>query len=424
MDYTSSSASSAYSYASTAHSYASTSITRPPSYSTYSSPPAGSGGPLHSDVSSFNEAFATSQGQLGPLDLGPPGYRATITLFEGTPDEKTIYLGPWEIVGSEHRRVLWQGSYQAERLEHFLPSPIPSDTIPHTLHGLHRRFSDPYELERYVTFRDRHRVRYTSEDGQVIFDRPMEVKYEFTSLEFSWRFQGDLRRKDLVDCFDVDVVWTNNHGRTDSFGSVKGMGTGQRLKVWYDQYNASHSITMCANKIDRRYREYYTYNFEQDIRTRDRDDRRRHVKLATLDGRRGSAPEGRMTGLAAAFRQRQRSVGGGSGTGRSQDIRFLGIQFSRDEGKQPTWFCTILQLTKLLNCLILDYHRFFTTWAAVHASEGEFRGVAYPHDRFELPSPEMPPGTNLEYSHVDPYSGGGVQTLPETLDGLDVNDAQ
>jgi hypothetical protein len=44
----------------------------------------------------------------------------TSILFEGTADEKTIYLGPWEVVGNEHRRILWQCSYQLERLEHFL----------------------------------------------------------------------------------------------------------------------------------------------------------------------------------------------------------------------------------------------------------------------------------------------------------------
>ena len=41
------------------------------------------------------------------------------TLFENTINERTVYLGPWEIVGSEQRRVLWQCSYQMERLEHF-----------------------------------------------------------------------------------------------------------------------------------------------------------------------------------------------------------------------------------------------------------------------------------------------------------------
>lgn len=41
------------------------------------------------------------------------------TLFEGTVDEKTVYLGPWEVVGTDHRRVLWAGSYQLERLEQF-----------------------------------------------------------------------------------------------------------------------------------------------------------------------------------------------------------------------------------------------------------------------------------------------------------------
>jgi hypothetical protein len=56
------------------------------------------------------------------LDLGPPGFQATIILFQDTPDERVVYLGPWEVVGSEQRRVLWQGSYQNELLEHYCAS--------------------------------------------------------------------------------------------------------------------------------------------------------------------------------------------------------------------------------------------------------------------------------------------------------------
>ncbi len=43
-------------------------------------------------------------------------------LFQDTPDERTVYLGPWEVVGSEQRRVLWQCSYQNELLEHYCMS--------------------------------------------------------------------------------------------------------------------------------------------------------------------------------------------------------------------------------------------------------------------------------------------------------------
>ncbi|OLN92886.1 hypothetical protein CCHL11_08810 [Colletotrichum chlorophyti] len=53
-------------------------------------------------------------------------YRTGRTLFENTPNERTVYLGPWEVVGSEQRRVLWQCSYQSELLEHFRTLfPVP-----------------------------------------------------------------------------------------------------------------------------------------------------------------------------------------------------------------------------------------------------------------------------------------------------------
>jgi hypothetical protein len=41
------------------------------------------------------------------------------TLYPDTPNPVTVYLGPWEILGSEERRVVWQCSYQGEVLEHF-----------------------------------------------------------------------------------------------------------------------------------------------------------------------------------------------------------------------------------------------------------------------------------------------------------------
>lgn len=41
------------------------------------------------------------------------------TLFEGASNELAVYLGPWEVVESETRRVVWQCSYQGEVLEQF-----------------------------------------------------------------------------------------------------------------------------------------------------------------------------------------------------------------------------------------------------------------------------------------------------------------
>lgn len=41
------------------------------------------------------------------------------TLFEGTSREIAVYLGPWEVVGTDTRRVAWQCNYQGETLEQF-----------------------------------------------------------------------------------------------------------------------------------------------------------------------------------------------------------------------------------------------------------------------------------------------------------------
>ena len=214
-----------------------------------------------------------------------------------------------------------------------VPTAAPSDVMPHTLHARHRQFSDPFQLEQYVTFREPHRIRYTNESGTVVLDQYIEVKYEFSTADSSRRFQGDLRRKDLIDFFDVGVIWTDIQGRTDSFGNVRGIGAVQRLKMWTDQYNSAHSLTILANRAEGRYREYHVDQFEGEIRNR--DDRRRTLRLVT-QGRRGGAQEGRRISLSSAFRSRQRS-GGASSSGGNADIRYLGIQFSRNEGEKKSF---------------------------------------------------------------------------------------
>ncbi|KAK6843223.1 hypothetical protein PG987_004083 [Apiospora arundinis] len=379
---------------SSSRSYASSSFSVPPAYTPNSNlaSSAGSNWTPNSAVSALTDELSSPPGQLRPLDLGPPGYQATIVLFEGLPEEKTVYLGPWEVVGSEHRRVVWRCSYQLELLEHFcmaarvhtLPSPHPADTFPHTLHSLHRQFSDPCLLEQYVTFREAHRVRYTAEDGVVIFDQPMEVKYEFTTIESAIHFQGDLRRKDLIDCFDIDVVWSDTHSRTDTFGNVRGIGTAQRLKLWSDRQNSAHSISIFANRSDRRFREYPVDFFEGEVRGR--DDRRRMLRLNCAGFKAES-----FGGLPASFGPFPLVVFGPA-------RRTIGYTLSGDTVHPPR-------------------RRFLDTWIVAHSSDSEFRGIAYPQDAFELPSPEIPPDT--PYELPPPSRFHQAMTLPTVLEPED-----
>ncbi|WDK18832.1 hypothetical protein CGRA01v4_10119 [Colletotrichum graminicola] len=327
-------------------SFTSSSLGRPPSYGQpYASPLDATWTPTSgaSTISALTSDASAPQASLHPLDLGPPGYQATITLFENTPNERTVYLGPWEVVGSEQRRVLWQCSYQSELLEHFLPSDVPADIFPHTLHARHRPYTDPCELELFVSFREPHRVRYTTGEGVVIHDHLMEVKYEFTTVEGSIRFQGDVRRKDLVDYYDVDVVWSDVHGRTDSFGNIRGMGLVQRLKLWRDRCSTYHSLTVFTNRAEgRQYQEYELHNFDGELRNRDH--RHRQVRLTVRGSRRSSAPDSSGSSrLRFTFSHRMRlrvrsgSQGGQPNSETSSspgtfDFRYLGIQFSKREG--------------------------------------------------------------------------------------------
>ncbi len=226
-----------------------------------------------------------------------------------------------------------------------VPSNVPADVFPHTLHARHRPYGDPADMELFLTFREPHRIRYVTANDAVVHDDRIEVKYEFTTCDGSHRFQADVRNKELVDYFDVDVIWSDRDGRTDAFGSVRGIGAIQRLKIWRDRYSTYHYLTFLANRTDRRYREYMVLAFDGDIHNR--DDGHRRLRLH-VRGRRSSTSDGanHNGGGHGPGRRWGRRGGGGSGAGRGAqqppaplpggatlDIRYLGIQFSRTEGE-------------------------------------------------------------------------------------------
>ncbi|KAK3330325.1 hypothetical protein B0H66DRAFT_57212 [Apodospora peruviana] len=382
-------------------SFTSSSMSIPPSYAQQTSPINATFTPTSavSAVSSESSAPETP----GPLDLGPPGYHAAIKLYEHTPNETTVYLGPWEIAGSNPPRVVWQCSYQGEVLEHFLPSDNSGDIFPYSLHAQHRRFGDPREMELYLTFREPHRVRYTTIDG-VLHDEYVEVKYEFTTIEGSIQFQGDIRRRDLIDWFDVDVVWSDSHRRTDSYGNVRGLGTIQRMKLWRDRYSTFHYVTFFANHR-RRWKEYVVHDFDGNLRHRDDRHRRLQLNARGAAPRRGSGSSEssshshnreRRFSASSIFRtarstgsSNSANAGGSSSSSAAQthtqsqsliDVRYIGIQFTRNDRMQPGND---------------DYRRFVERWTQVHAEDEEF-DVAFPTNHFELESPHINGATDYE----------------------------
>ncbi|KAJ4295750.1 hypothetical protein N0V88_004452 [Collariella sp. IMI 366227] len=66
-------------------------------------------------------------------------------------------------------------------------------------------------MELYLTFLEPHRIRYITSSG-IVHDEYIEVRYEFTTIESSIQLQGDIRRRDLVDWFDVDVAPASSAG--------------------------------------------------------------------------------------------------------------------------------------------------------------------------------------------------------------------
>lgn len=233
-----------------------------------------------------------------------------------------------------------------------MPSDIPSEIHPHTLHSRHRQYYDPSDMERYLTFTEPHRIRYTTDEGICIHDQYIQVRYEFTTVESAIQFQGDLRKRDMIDFFDVDVVWTNVHGRTDSYGKIKGIGAIQRLKMWRDRYTTFHSLSVWANKTDGSYREYDVHLFEGEMRSR--DEREKQVKLSVLGRRSSNSEEGgsRRRSFASRMRPRTRTRQSSQGSQSTQeespgpsqpsiDIRHLSIQFTSRRGEFDPYKSTL-----------------------------------------------------------------------------------
>lgn len=296
-----------------------------------------------------------------------------------------------------------------------MPSDIPSEVHPHTLHSRHRQYYDPSDMERYLTFNEQHRIRYTTDEGVCIHDQYIPVRYEFTTVEGSIQFQGDLRRRDLVDFYDVDVVWTNVHGRTDSFGKIKGIGAIQRLKMWRDRYTTFHSLSVLANKTDGQYREYDIHHFEGELRGR--EDRAKQVRLS-VHGRRGSAPSEhpqRRFSFAQRMRPRMRStehvgqVMSEPVVQTSIDIRYLSIQFTNRQGKQQKK--PHHEKARGEADYLLGYRRFLENWAYAHNSDRDFHGVPFPPNHFELPSPQIAPGHAVDLP--SPEYQRNLEPVPE-----------
>lgn len=255
-------------------------------------------------------------------------------------------------------------------------------------------------MERYLTFQEPHRIRYTTDEGVCIHDQYVTIRYEFTTVESSIQFQGDLRRKDLVDFYDVDVVWTNVHGRTDGFGKVKGIGAIQRLKLWRDRYTTFHSLSVCANKTDGQYREYDIHSFDGELRGR--DDRAKQLRL-NASGRRHTSGDDQHSHrrFSLPHRMRSRTRTNDSSEPRSLqqptlDIRYLAIQFTERQA----------------------YRRFIETWLYCHSSDREFNGIPFPPNHFELPSPQILPGHSPDLP-VSGWPSHMLESVPEPSDAAE-----
>ncbi|KAJ9429230.1 acetate kinase [Fusarium oxysporum] len=388
-------------------SFTSSSLGRPPTYGrTYVSPVDSTWTPT-SGISTISAPTTEGSGTgTSVLDLGPPGFQATIILFQDTPDERVVYLGlgKWWVLSSAvfYGRVAIRTNCSNTSV---LPSDTPSDIYPHTLHSRHRPYYDPSDMERYLTFQEPHRIRYTTDEGVCIHDQYVTIRYEFTTVESSIQFQGDLRRKDLVDFYDVDVVWTNVHGRTDGFGKVKGIGAIQRLKLWRDRYTTFHSLSVCANKTDGQYREYDIHSFDGELRGR--DDRAKQLRL-NASGRRHTSGDDQHSHRRFHCRivcdlEPERMIPPSQDHCSSRlstyDIwpsSLLSVKVRKKRAPLAGATAAPGRISKirLPTCQLTvrpAYRRFIETWLYCHSSDREFNGIPFPPNHFELPSPQILP---------------------------------
>lgn len=212
-----------------------------------------------------------------------------------------------------------------------VPAENPSDLFPFTLHAQHRRFGDPRDMELYLTFGAPHRLRYVRPSG-VVHDEFVDVQYEFTTVEGSAAFQSDLRRRDLVDWFDADVVWSDLTRRTDAYGHIRGLATIQRVKLWRDRHSTCHSLSFYANH-PRTWREFALRDFEPGLHVLHRARRRVQMNARRAVGR------SRRFSASNIFRPRAASAGqsasGSSTPSSGPDVRYLAIQFSPNAQVQP-----------------------------------------------------------------------------------------
>jgi len=147
------------------------------------------------------------------------------------------------------------------------------------------------------------------------------------------------------------------------------------MKLWRDRYSSFHYLTFYANHR-RRWKEYLVQDFDADFRHR--DDRHRRLQLNARGARRASASESshahareRRFSASSIFRSSSHVAASSATSQPSGDLRYLGIQFTRNDRMQPGTD---------------DYRRFIDLWSFSHDADGQYDAPP-PSRVIELESP-------------------------------------
>lgn len=174
---------------------------------------------------------------------------------------------------------------------------VPPRIFPRTLHSMHLK-----EVM-HVTFHESHRLVLRNEE-RVEFDNTYAAHYIFSSKQKHALFQGDLRGKDLVATFDIDII------RSERSSRKIGEANFQDLKLWQDRCTpCRHSISFFANSSEKRFLEFRVLWFQSVIV---KDANTKTARITFVQRNRGSGDGVRRR--ASRFLPRRRSVLSQSGS--------------------------------------------------------------------------------------------------------------
>jgi hypothetical protein len=194
--------------------------------------------------SPFNPMIKSSAGpafgQLPPSSL--PLHTATIALNPDTELKFDVCLQSWRCMAVPNyvQMIRWESIFQSQRLEHY----IPYGSFPRICHS--SKANQQFEV--FFSGEPHHVIHY--ENGQHAVEDDFLPTYKFLNDDLRVQFLSDLRNKELLTCFDTEVIWSEKHSKKTEMGNLHGMARLEPILFWQDkQWPYRYSFSFFANKL-------------------------------------------------------------------------------------------------------------------------------------------------------------------------------